>query len=383
VPTPVPLLARRLTAGAALVALPLAAVVGCGTSAAAKKDSVQTSLQKASDNLRASGSTSVVLRMDDGQGKLKALATSGTDPASPQEADLLLGGTVSFTVDPANGKTMGDVQNADPALPPLERLKLANISMTVQADGGDLAQIRLVNGDVYAQVGVDKINDIVKTTGSTTDIGAQLDEAASGSSPLAPLVADVRAGKWLKLPLAPYAGQLQTLQDQAGGPSAQANQQKLGMDLLNAVRPFVAVTDAASSGDDRVLDVKVQAKQALKAALDTVKTMSSTVPGLASLDTSGIDKLNEGTFDGQVTLTDDHLKKITLDLQSAVRLAPPGATPAPDITGSTVAIDVDDAADEVSVPQDVSGVDVGKLVQDLVPNLSGLAGRGSGTSLPS
>jgi hypothetical protein len=380
VPTPVPLLARRLTAGVALVALPLAAAVGCGTASSAKKESVQSSVTKASDNLRASGSTSVVIRLDDRQGNLKKAATSGKDPAEPQQADLLLGGTVSFTVDPANGKTMGDVQNADPAMPVLDRLKLTNISMSVQADGGDVAQVRLVDGVVYAQVGIDKIADVVKKTGSSTDVRGELDDlAAQSPGQLAPLVTDVRAGKWLKLPLAPYAEQLKALQQQAG-PSAAVDSQKLGMDLVNAVKPFVAVTDASTSGDDRVLDVKVQAKQALKAALDTVKKMDGALPGVAMLDTTDLDKLGDGTVDGQVTLSDDHLKKITMDLQSAVRLAPPGATPAPDLTGSTVTIDVDDSADEVTVPGDVSSVDLGALVQGALGSASRLGTSGTGTA---
>jgi hypothetical protein len=51
----------------------------------------------------------------------------------------------------------------------------------------------------------------------------------------------------------------------------------------------------------------------------------------------------------------------TLDLASAARLAPGGT--AQDLTGSTVTVDVDDTADEVQVPTDVSSVDLSSLVE--------------------
>lgn len=370
--TPHALLARRLTAGLALVALPLGAAVGCGAAAESKRDDVQTSLQKASDNLKASGSMSVTMRFDDGSGSIKKATTSGEDALTPDQADLLLGGTISMTVDPAAGKTLGDVAAADRSLPPAEQLKLTNFSVSVQADGDPLAQLRVVSGDLYANVSLDALSDVAKRGGSTTDLGAQVDDlAASAPAELQPLVTDVRAGKWIKLPLAAYADQLAQLQKTVPTPSASVDPQKLSADLLAAVKPFVAVTDASSDGGDRVLDVKVQAKQAIKAALETLKSMGPALPGLDTLDTTGVDKIGDGTVNGQVTLSDDHLTKLTVDLQSAVALAPPGATPAPDLTGGTLTVDVDDSADEVTVPDDVSSVDVDALVKGLVGSLGG------------
>ncbi len=374
--TPPALLARRLTAGLCLFALPLGAAVGCGQAAAAKKQDVGSALQKASANLRASGSMSVTMRLEDASGALKKASTAGTDGLKAEQADLLVGGTISITIDPAAGKTLQDLQRADPAMSTAEQLKLANFAMSVQADGGDVAQVRVVAGDLYVNVGLQKISDIAKKAGSSTDVGAQLDDlAASAPEQLQPLVTDVKAGKWIKLPLAEYADQLKALGNRAApSPSASVDTQKLGTDLLAAVKPFVTVSDASSSGSSRVLDVKVQAKQALKAVLATVKAMGPAVPGLDTLDTTAVDKIGDGTVNGQVTLDGDHLKKITLDLQSAVRLAPPGATPAPDLTGSTVTIDVNDSADEVTVPKDVSPVDVGALVKQLLGSFGGATG---------
>lgn len=361
-------LARRLTAGVALLALPMGAA-GCSSAADSRRDSVQTALQNAAEHLQDSESLSVVLRFDDPAGTAKKAVTAGSRPMSPAQADLLLGGTVSITVDPAAGTKLRDLQTASPGLPPGEQLKLANVAMSVQADGGPVAQLRLVAGDLYVTVSLDKISDIAGKGGSTTDLDARVDElAAQSPGELAPLLRDVKAGKWIKLPLAPYVDRLKGRQPP---PSAPVDSRKLGMDLLAAVQPFVAVTDTTSSGSERVLDVKVQAKQALRAALQTVKSTGPALPGLDRLDTSGIDRLGNGTVDGQLTLDDDHLRKITLDLTSAVKLAPPGATPAPDLTGSTVTVDVDDAAEEVTVPEQVSSVDVNALVQQLIGSLGG------------
>ena len=372
-PAPAPRV-RRFTAGVALVALPLAAAVGCGEAAETKRQTVSDSLSQASQNLQSSESTSVVLRFDDASGNARRTLTSGSDPATPEQADLVLGGTVSFTVDPAAGRTMRDLQAVDPATPLEEQLTLVNMAMSVQADGGPLAQVRLVGGDLYAQVGLDKVGDLAARAGSATDIGAAVEQLSTDAPPeLQPLLADVQAGKWVKVPLAPYAEQLEQLgKDTAPSPSPSVDTRKLGTDLLNAVKPFVAVSDASSDGDERVLDVKVQAKQALTAALGTLSQLSPRLPSLRDLDVSELDRLGDGTVDGQVTLSDDHLTKITMDLGSAVRLAPvDGSSPAPDLAGSLLTVDVDDSADEVVVPEDVSSFDVGPLLEQALSASSG------------
>lgn len=365
---------RRLGAGLALVALPLGAVAGCGSSQATGKESAQSALQRASRNLLDSGATSIVVRFDDRGGAASKAATSGDQPLTPAQADLLLGGTVSMTIDPAAGTTLRDLQAADPALAPAEQVKLVNVSLSVQADGGALAQLRLVGGDLYVNASLDRISAIAGTGGSPTDVGGQLDQlAAQSPGELAPLVRDVRAGRWIKLPLARYADRLAQLQKGAApSPSASVDPKKLSADLLAAVRPFVAVTEASGDGRTRVLDVKVQAKQALKAVLASVMSMLPAVPGLSAVDPSGIDRLADGTVDGTVTLADNHLTKLTLDLASASRLAAAGGSPAPDLTGSSVTVDVDDSAPEVTVPGDVSGVDVGALVEQFAGALGGV-----------
>ena len=384
-PLPVPLPLRRLTAGVALVALPLGATAACGGSPSsdagatpssssagqAGGSSPEQALQKASDNLGASESMQVSLRLEDPQGSLKRAATSGTDAGTPEQADLLLGGSLTFVVDPADGKTLREVQTAGADLSPAEQLRLTNIAFSVRADGGDLFQVRLVQGDLYANVGLDAVADVARQGGSTEDVAAQIEQFEAQAPPeLQPLVADVRAGKWVKVPLAPYVDQLAALGGQAQ-PSPSVDPQKVGTDLLNAIRPFITVEDESQDGGERVLDVKVQAKQALKAAVETLKAMGPALPGLGTADLSQLDQLGDGTVDGTVVLEDDHLTRVSVDLASAAALAPAGGEPTPDLAGGLVTMDVDDSADEVQVPTDVSSFDVTPLLQQAFAGLMG------------
>lgn len=364
--TPSPL-TRRLAAMTALVALPLAAAVGCGKAADSKKASVQDTLQKAADNLQASGAASFTLHLDDPAGKLKRSATSATtSPLTAGQADALLGGTVTVTYDPVAGKTLADVQKLPATTPLADRLKSVNVAMSVKADGGSVAEVRLVDGDLYARVGLDTISDLAKKGGSS-GIDGQIEQfASSAPAQLAPLVADVRAGRWLKLPLAPYAPQLDALlkAQPSATPGATSG-------LVAAVTPFVTVTDAGSKDGADVLDVTVQAKQALKAVAGSIAAMTAGLPGASSLNTAQLDGLGDGTVDGQVFLKDDHLTRMTLDLGSAVRLRPASASPAPDVAGSLLTLDVDDSADEVTAPTDVSSADVASLVQQALAAFGG------------
>lgn len=368
-PAPSPLLRRRVPAALAVVVLPLTALVGCGQAEQSTRSSVEAELRQAGDHLLDSESTTVTISLDDAKGTAKAAITNGPDAAPEAVADALLGGSVSFTIDPASGKTLRDLQSTDPATPPAESLKLVNMAFSVDADGGPLVQVRLVGGDLYTAVDLERIGGLADKAGEP-DFSAQVDEFARSAPPdFQPLVADLQDGKWVRLPLAEYADQLNELgSPPAGAPSPDPD--KLASDLLAAVRPFVEVTDAGDKGDQRILDVRVQAREALKALFDVV---GRSVPGLDQLPAQQLDTLAAGTVDGKVFLEDSHLTKLSLDLSSIARVSPDGST-APDLTGSTLTVSVDDSADEVEVPEDLSSVDVGVLVEQFLGSLTGSVG---------
>lgn len=361
-----PLLARRLTTSAAVVVLPLGALVGCGQVEQAQRATVEQEVQQASDHLMDSKSTSLRMGFTDPQGTIAKGLREGRDPLPAGVVDTLLGGSVAITVDPAGDRTMRDVQAADPATPTGEALKLVNVGYSIDADGGPLAQLRLVDGDIYVTADAGRITGIAEKAGES-GIEAQLDELEQTAPPeLRPLVSDLRAGEWVKIPLADYADELTELSRRGGTPqpTPSVDGKKLSDDLLAAVKPFTEVTDAGGDEGTRVLNVKVQARQAIEAALDVV-SRSGAVPGLEDMEPPTVQEVPDGAVEGKVTLKDSHLTEVSLDLASIARLAPADED-TPDLTGTTVTLSVDDSADEVTVPDDVSDVDVRPFLEQLL-----------------
>lgn len=346
---PVPSRRRARLAVAALVAVPALAAAGCGAQTVAAKESVQASLQKASASLRDSQGLSLTFHLTDPQGKMEAAAPTDADR---KELVTLLGSTISVTVEPVSG-TLGQTGARD--LPPSQQLQQVDLALAVTTPDGALAQARLVHGDLYLSADLDQLSSMA---GPDADVQGGIDRLSQESpDELAPLLQDVRAGKWAKVSLVPFADAVD--KRATASPSGP-------VDLLGALKPYTTVTDASSTGGTRVLDVKVKAKLALEAVLQVLRKVSPALGTVPDLDASALDRLSDGTLNGQVTLKDDHLRKVTLDLQSAVKLAPAGDDPAPDLTGATLTVDVDDAAPPVEVPANVSSVDLSSLLEDAI-----------------
>lgn len=365
---------RRLAAATTLVALPLAAVVGCGQAVEAKKASVSSDVQTAGDHLRDSRALQIAFRLDDPQGTAKSAMVAdsgpGGDPAAL--ADSVLGGSIRLTIDPTGDTTLGQLQAADPAAPAAEQLTRVNMALSVQSASGAVAQMRLVKGDLYLTVDRGRVQELAEQ-GGATDFESSLDEALASAPPeYGPLVQDLVDGKWIKVPLARYADQLSALAGPQASATPQVDGDKVAADLLAAVRPFTQVVDAGGQDGKRVLDVKVQAKQALKAAFDALKRSAPQVPGLSELDVTELDAIADGTANGQVVLEDEHLTEVSIDLPSLIALSP--EPPAQDLAGTRLVLSVDDSADEVGVPDDVSDVDVAALVDQLIAQFGPMLG---------
>ena len=356
------LLPRRVPAVALVLALGAA---GCGSVEQAQRRTVEAELQSASTFLLDSRAVSVRIGLTDPTGTARAALTTGEDPAPAALADVLLGGSMSFTIDPTGERTVRDLQAMDPRTPAAEVFEAMSLALTVEADGGPVAQLRLVDGDVYAAVDLDRVAGIAEKGGEQD--AADLVEGLAQAAPpeLAPLVEDVQAGEWVRLSLTPYAGALDELSAEA--PPTPSD--RLAGDLLAAVRPFVTVTDAAGDAGERVLDVQVQAKKAVEALVQTFSRLAGPAAGVDPLPADALDGLGDGTAAGRITLQDGHLGTVALDLGSVVRLATtPGA---PDLTGSTLTVAVDDTADEVVAPSPVSDVDVAELAESALGGLLG------------
>ncbi|MCW2543767.1 MAG: hypothetical protein JWM40_1319 [Frankiales bacterium] len=367
-------LSTRLAAAVLAVTLPAAAVAGCG---AEKKRTIKAELASAGDNLKASKALSLSLRFDDHDGSLgKAAAAEDGGKLSTASSSLLKGG-ITYTVDPAGNKTLRDLRTDDTSEQALKRsIKDVNVALVIRSDKAAVGELRLVAGTLYAHVDLKEINRLATSAGGDP-IDGGLDDMSSGDPSLKRAVADVRAGKWIKVPLLDYIDKLKDLAksfSDMGAPvepspstAARPDFADMGDRLYNAVKPYVKVTDANNSSSDRVLDVSVQVRPALKAALAVMKSMSELpfADALKDLDPSEIDKnVADGSAHGTIRLSDGHLTQLAIDLESLRTLDPdPGKT---SLKGSSVVLDVDDSAGQVSAPTNVSSFNIGDLLDSLL-----------------
>jgi hypothetical protein len=355
----------RLLAGALVLALPLGAAAGCG---AEKKKTVRQECEAAQANLSHSKAASFTISFGDAQGNLlKNMTKDGDMPAAVAQA--LLKGSITYVADGAGDATLGSARLSDPT-----DLKGAfaksNAAIVVRDDRDVVAELRVIAGDLYAHINLAEIGRLAKA-GGVDDFDAELDDTLGAMGPqMKQALADVRAGKWLKLPLGKYLDQLGGLAKGFSGatpgakPSIDAS--AFGKRVFAAVKPYVKVTDANDSSTDRVLDVDVQVRPALKAALGVL----SAEPGLpfAGMFRSvqkEIDKnVKDGVAKGQIRLHESHLTQVSVDLESIRQLSNDPGTDS--FAGVQVKVDVDDSADQLDVPGNLSTVDMEALVEDLL-----------------
>lgn len=374
----------RLLAGTLVLALPLAAAAGCG---AEKKKTVKQEFAAAESHLGDSKAASFTLRFDDAQGNF-AKAINKDGKAKPALVAALLKGSVTYVADPAGDATLKSVQTQ--AVNPTDlkaALDKVNIAFVVRDAKAEVVELRLVAGDLYAHVNLTEIGVLAKA-GGANDFDSQLDSSLGSMDPrFAKGLADVRAGKWLKLPLAKYIDQLKDLAGTFSGitpPSAAPGKTYDPKGLLDkayaAVKPYVKVTDANDSSKDRVLDVKVQAAPALKALLAVLKAEKGLpfAALLGNVSPSEIDKgIKGGEARGTITLHDSHLTQVAVDLESLRQLSTkPGDS---SFAGVQVVVDVDDSADQLSAPTDLSSLDLGSVLDDFLKSFTGSA-MGSASS---
>ncbi len=384
-----------LTLTAAVLPLTLAAcgstasTTGSGSSGNGSAKVASTpgaDISKAYDNLMKAKSATFTLSLKDADGNLKKAASEGKDGLSPAAADALLNGTVSLTIDPSGDLTLGQVTDADPGASLQDSLSRVNIAVAVKTGDKDLLGLRLVDGTLFARVDFGTLDQIAAATGSDP-ISPSLDEAGQSLPQLGAAITDLKAGKWLKLDLAPLAGQLESLTGAAGGasPSAmpQLDGQKLATDLVAAVKPFTEVT----GGKDGKYDVSVKARGAVTAAANV---LADSLGGLGTsvgispdtLRNPDLGGLQDGPLTGTVELDGDSFKQLTLDL-SSIKDVVPATENVPDLAGGTVVLDIKDDADQIKAPDNVSAVDLNALLTQFLGVLGqGLTGGMGGITPP-
>ncbi len=359
-------LSTRFAAGTLVLALPLAAAAGCG---AAKKRTIKQELAAAQKNLLDSDATSITLRLDDAKGNLAKEASKSGDVSTADAKDLLTS-SVTFTFDGKSASTIRGIDAKASESDLKKALADVHLAVSVKSSSGTLGEIRLVDSTLFARIDVAHID---KTVGkaSKADFSSGFDDFIDGApAEYQAALKDVKAGKWLKLPLTSYVGKLQdSLKDLPSDATASSDDlTRTGKDLFAAIKPFIKVTDANDDPDNRKLNVDIEARPAVKAGLGVLKTAKGLPFGDARNDgtqAAGDDHHAAGHAPGPITLSDGHLKQVTVDIDS-IRKLDPNADKALDLAGSSVVLDIDDSADQVKAPtSDVSDADVKALIDDL------------------
>lgn len=367
----------RLVVCTLVLALPLAAAAGCG---ATKKRTIKQELVSAQSHLAASKAASFTLRVADGKGSLADLAADSGDLPAAAVKDLI-GASVRYTFDAASAAKIKGVDGSASEAELRSALADVRFAIAVKDAKTTVAEIRLVDSALFARVDLDEIDRVAKEAGSD-GVADSVDEFIdSAPDEYQPALRDAKAGKWLKLPLTDYLDKIKDLTDSlpTPAPSTAGDVQQTGEDLLTAIKPFVKVTDANDSSSQRVLDVNVDARGALKAALGVLKTAKGLpfVDVFQGITPAEVDKsIRPGSAHGTISLADGHLTQVTVDLASIEALDPDFRTHK--LSGSSVVVDVDDSAGAVTAPTDnVSDVDVKGLLDDLLQGF----GESFGTAL--
>ena len=371
----------RIFAGTLALALPLAAATGC---AVEKKRTIKAEFASASKHLKESKASSFTLRLDDGKKSLEKLITKDGD-TKPELAQAFTGGSITVTVAGQSLSRDALTTSGDIA----ESLKNLSMSIVVRDNKAELGELRLVKGVLFAHVGLPEISRLA-TLGGSTDFDSSLDQGAQDGPPeLATLLTDVRAGKWVKLDLTKYVDKLKELTEGFTGitpttpPSADAfDAQALSDDLIAAVKPYVKVTDANDSSSDRVLDINVKARPALKAALKVMqgaKDLPFPNPFVNVVPEDIDAAVKDGNAHGQIRLKDGHLRSFSLDVESLRQLAIDPGTDS--LAGLDVTLDIDDDADELVAPDNISSVDIAALIDSFFEDLQNRPSQDATTAL--
>lgn len=364
----------KILVGILAVALPFAAVAGCG---AEKKRTIKAEIRSAADSLQTSKSASMTFRIKDEQGNV---AKTADDDDIPKEiVKTMLASSISFTIDPVGKQVLQDLEVQHLSVDELKAaLKDVNLSLLVRSDQADISELRLIDGTLFAHINLKEINRLAVLAGEDP-IDDALDEAFGGEPELAKGLADVRAGKWLKLPIGDYiqrfkdlAQSFSTGEEPTPTTTTGPDYFALGEKLFTAAKPYIKVTDANDSTAERVLDVKVQARPALKAMLAVLKAAKDLpmADDLRDVVPSDIDEnVKDGFAKGTITLKDSHFSQLSIDMES-VRLLDP-TDKGPTVSGGHVIVDVDDSADEVTAPTDVSSFDIGEILESVLSEFEG------------
>ncbi len=364
---------RTMTAAAVSGALVLSGcgmVSGAGTSLRADSDHAKQALSSAK-------AVSVTIRFTDPDGNLKRALGTGHQPATSAQADAVVGASITMTVSANNGRTVSSP--VPPGLATAQQIRQSNVDLTVRGAGGRLAELRLVDGTLYASTDIAAVKRAadLASPGSSAKVD---DFFASAPPALRRGADDLKAGKWLKLPLATYLDTFLKLAKDSGAggvdPRAASQYGALVQQLRGAIRPHVGLRDLGASGSTRHVSVDIQVKDAVVAGLAVLRANAARLGIRAGAVPSAdkLDGLSSKTLSATLTIKDGHYTELSVPLSGLAALDAHPSEPIPPLGRSAVSVELDDRAGAVVAPTDVSTFDVGTLIN---PLLAGIAGHGA------
>lgn len=366
---------RTTTTLLALAVTGAIAVAGCGAAGSLRADNAH-----AKSSLQAAKSLSVTLGFSDPDGKLAKAIRSGDSTTTQAQAAAVIGATISFTVSANGGRTL--FAKGDPNQPLSHQVKQSNFDLTVSGLGGKLAEIRLVDGILYATSDIAAVKKAADLGGPGA--GAQVDAFLTSVPPqLKQGADDLKAGKWLKVPIATYVEQLQKLAKAGGGaapdPAKARGYAKLGKDLQAAIKPNIGLTDLGATGDSRNVSIDIKVKQALTAVLGVLSSDAATLGLPAGLIPKGdaLEDVSDKTLSATLTITRGHYTKLSVPFAGLAGLDAHPSTSVPPFGSSAIVLQLDDSAAPVIAPTNVSSFDIGALIDQFVSQFGGVGAAAS------
>ncbi len=362
----------------------LAVAVGVSACGSVQQLSAKETVSKAMSSYQQARSAKFVLSLDTTAADFDALSRAeGDDPMSASDLAALnkvLAGNVTLAVQAPAGKTFGDAGKSvqgtsfdaaaiskDPQAYANKLRQSGSTQLAVNYQGSALADLRMVNGVVYARADGPTI---LKLAGEPR---SDLDDALAGLPPsLAPLAKAAR-GQWVSIDLAKDLPSLVKSVPTGDLPTATASLnpatvQQLLDSFTSAYRKNVTITQVGKGAKGTeyqlsapIRQIATQVEPQLDALISQASSGDPDVPSAAKIKQE-IAKLPNRSFDADLWVKDSKLTGLSVDLAQFDAQA----------AGHKVLLNVDVAqnAGNVSAPAGATPIDLKALVQDLQSQVS-------------
>jgi hypothetical protein len=313
------------------------ATAACGGSAATTPKDPKGELSASVTNLADSDVLTTTLKLETTADDLQSFASRDGDELSDADAAAIASAQVVFQVQSNNGAKLSELKPGDN--------DAANVSFRVLSSGTTYVELRVVDGDLYLQGDVKGILGLLHQDQAYADVQSRV-------AALPNFVKAFVEGRWVSINGTAAQGLLGSFSGAQSPDEAQGR--KLVEDLKGILDRDVSVTRAGS--DDRG-DHLVLTGNTRELARDFLEAASTAVPG-GQAATGQLDPNDapdrEITVDAWVR--DGVLTEISLDL---AQFAKPGDVEPGD--SLPIAVTFEQDGDGISVPDDVTPVDLTQL----------------------